>query len=474
MNRSVIGPPIFVDLDGTLTKTDMLYESAIFCIKNHPTRLLLCIFWIFKGVAYLKFKLSEGFTFDATLLPLNKDFYQFLVDEKAKGREIILATASNEAIAVEIVNSYPIFSSSVSSNEALNMKGEEKLKRILEMNSVFAYAGNSADDFKIFPFAAESILVAPTREAKRLKETIHFSAEFNDDPIRTTLWIKQLRMHQWLKNLLIFVPMLVSQSYTLNSIFVTTLAFLAFCFLASSTYIFNDLLDLESDRRHLRKRYRPLAAGNISIQHGIFVSGLLFLMSVIVASFLNKVFLGYLLVYLVSTLAYSLKFKKYIGIDVILLASLYTVRILAGAAVIGVPLSFWLLSFSMFIFFSLALVKRCAELKSLMQAGEKATSGRDYNTADYEVLLGLGTSSSLMSVLMYCFYANNNVLTKQYQEPTILWIAIPALAYWLSRMWIKTHRGEMLDDPIVYSLKDRGSLITIFFIVVVTLLAQIL
>ncbi len=250
--------------------------------------------------------------------------------------------------------------------------------------------------------------------------------------------------------------------------------FFSFSCLASATYIINDLLDLESDRSHSRKKLRPLAASQISIIGAASASVVLFLISFALALSFEGPFIYVLIAYLTVTLMYSFKIKQYIGMDVITLASLYTIRILAGAAILSVPLSFWLLSFSMFIFLSLALVKRCAELKSLEEDNTKMAKGRDYHVKDYGLLMSFGTSSALLSVLMFCFYINNNILNNQYQEPTILWVIVPALSYWLMRMWIKTHRGEMHDDPIVFSLRDAGSIITIGFIVVITLLAQLL
>ncbi|MGR5324828.1 UbiA family prenyltransferase, partial [Vibrio sp. DNB22_17_1] len=214
--------------------------------------------------------------------------------------------------------------------------------------------------------------------------------------------------------------------------------------------------------------------GVISIKSSVIV-GIVFLL---IASFIS-IFIGYqfaliLFSYLILTVLYSFKVKQYVGMDVVTLALLYTIRILAGAAAINVVASFWLLAFSIFIFLSLALVKRCSEIQTMEVDGQKSVKGRDYSPKDYSVLISFGASSALLSVLMFCFYINNNVLTDQYQQPDILWLIVPALCYWLMRMWIKTHRGEMHHDPIIFSLRDRGSIITIGFCGLVSIAAQVL
>ena len=234
------------------------------------------------------------------------------------------------------------------------------------------------------------------------------------------------------------------------------------------------MLDLESDRGHTRKRHRPLASGSISIKDGILAALILFVLATTIAVYLGFNFAIVLAAYLVLTLFYSFKIKQYVGMDVVCLALLYTVRIIAGAAAINVLVSFWLFAFSIFIFLSLALVKRCSEIQSMNAEGKHRANGRDYTIDDYTILQSFGASSAMLAVLMFCFYINNNVLTNQYQQPDILWLIVPALSYWLMRIWIKTQRGEMHDDPIVFSLRDRGSLITISFCGFIAIVAQII
>ncbi len=473
------GHPLYVDLDGTFIKSDMLLETFLAAMKVNPMTILYVFFWALRGRANLKQKLVEFSEVNVSLVPVNPETYAFLQAQKSVGREIVLATASNGAIAEKFVGHYPIFDRYIASSPELNLKGSKKLEKIKqETNGPFDYMGNSTEDFILFSEAERSFLVNPTKKALQKSKNGHSFSDKFDLSKKATFgaWLKQLRVYQWLKNGLIFVPILVANQFTDFSAVVSVLVgFVSFGLLASSTYIINDLVDLDSDRQHTRKRNRPLASCRISIADGVLVAGLLFVSSFSIAWHISSQFFITLIIYLIVTLTYSLKVKRYFGMDVIALASLYTIRIFAGAAIIGVTVSFWLLSFSMFVFLSLALVKRCAELIALkLETTEEQVSGRDYNTNDLTVFTSFGTTSSLIAVLMYCFYLNAEVLSNQYQEPKLLWLVLPALGYWLIRMWVKTLRGEMHDDPIVYSLKDKGSLISIAIMGILTVVAQTL
>lgn len=468
--------PLYVDLDGTYIKTDLLFESLISAVKSNPFVLIFCFFWVCKGKAYLKYKLSVIADINTNFMPLSPEFSKFLSKEKKSGRKIVLATASTEKYAKQIVENSNLFDGYICSTLSENLKGQKKLKKIKEISESFSYAGNDFSDFDIFNEAIESFLVNPSPSVLKKIKNNNITRIFDAPrPKNLMYWFKQLRIHQWLKNTLIFVPLLVSgMFFNLNNIITSFSAFISFSFLASATYIFNDLLDLEADRSHPRKKERPLASGKISIFNAIIASVMLILFSLIIALSTSNYFSLILLIYLILTLTYSFKIKQYIGMDVIMLALLYTVRIIAGAAVLGIHASFWLLAFSIFIFLSLALVKRCSEINFMQNIGKTRSNGRDYTVSDYAILESFGTSTAMLAVLTICFYINNNALTNQYQDPDILWSIIPAVCYWLMRMWIKTHRGEMYDDPIVFSLTDKGSLITIGFCCVITLVAQII
>lgn len=465
--------PLYVDLDGTFIKSDMLLESLFSAIKSSPWVIIFILPWLCKGRAFLKMRLSDLAQQDVLTIPTNPQTYQFLTQQKTAGRRIILATASNEKIAKAFVSAYPIFDDYIASNAIENLKGRHKLHKIQAITPEFSYMGNSIEDYVLFEHATESYLVAPTRAAKR--KTFTFTKMFDQQEKSTILLLlKELRVYQWVKNLLIFVPLFVSNAYTdMSLVLACVVGFLAFSLLASATYVLNDLVDLDADRIHQHKKHRPLASGDLSIFDAVVTAVVLLFISAALALSASVEFSVVLLVYLALTLSYSLKLKRYFAMDVIALASLYTIRIFAGAAIMGIAISFWLLSFSMFVFLSLALIKRCAELVTLKNQAKEQVSGRDYGVEDLSILSSFGTSSSLLSVLMYCFYINNDSLTSAFQEPDILWLSIPALGYWLMRMWVKTIRGEMHDDPIVFSLMDRGSIFAIGFIGLVTLAAQL-
>ncbi len=467
--------PLFVDLDGTYTKTDILFECFLIAFKRNPLIIFKCFFWLRHGIANLKYELSKKADLNTSSFPINPEFEYFLRKEKEKGRKLILATASTQKFAEQISDESSLFDGFICSSKTNNLKGSRKLEKIKESSTHFSYAGNELVDFEIFSHSTESFLVNPTKRSLKKVDDLPVTKIFDYNPSTIKIWIKQFRVHQWLKNLLIFVPLVVSGQFAnATSFLLVVIAFLAFSLLASATYILNDLLDLESDRLHPRKRNRPLAASTISIKNGIIASGLLFVVSALLAIAIGSSFTVVLVSYLFFTIFYSFKVKQYVGMDVVALALLYTIRIIAGAAAIGVIVSFWLFAFSIFIFLSLALVKRCSELKTMINDGKQSARGRDYNIEDYAILNSFGTSSAMLAVLMFCFYINNNVLTNQYQQPDILWLIVPGLCYWLMRMWIKTHRGEMHDDPIIFSLKDKGSLITIGLCGLTAIAAQIL
>ena len=444
-------------------------------IKN-PVYLFYLPFWLMSGIAHLKSQIAKRVTPDFKTLPLNPELLDFLQERKVNGWEIILATASNERIAEGIVNAFSIFDHCISSDDSTNLKSHRKLEKIKAMSEEFSYCGNSMDDIVIFQQANESILVNPSSK-KVSKAARSFISQTLDNKKENTMkfWIKQLRVYQWVKNTLVVVPLILSQSYLegLNTLYVIT-AFFCFSFLASATYIFNDILDIEADRVHPTKKFRPIAHGDISLPSAIIVALVIGLGSLATAYFISLNFLIVLTGYLCLTLFYSAKLKRYMGLDMVALAGLYTIRVVAGAAVIGEIVSFWLLSFSMFIFFALALVKRCAEMKMLEKKEKTKASGRDYSVDDYAVFMAFGAASSMMSVLMFAFYINSDVLENQYQSPEGLWLVLPALVYWLLRVWVKTHRGEMTDDPIIFAFKDRGSLILGLITGFIVLAAQIL
>ena len=463
---------IYVDLDGTLIKTDILYESVLLLIKWKFLYLFILPFWLLKGKCNLKYQISQLVDINPKTLPYNKSFLNYLKEQHKAGRKLILATATTEKYAQAIADYLGIFSQIIASTDKQNVSGSVKLEKIKSNTKDFTYAGNASIDMLIFPYAKESLIVNPTRGLKRKLSNIdNISQVFESD--NNTAWavFKAIRMYQWVKNSLLFVPILMSQQFTnIDAVLDVIMAFLSFSLLASATYIVNDLIDIPNDREHIRKKNRPLASGNISIPTAILMSLVLFIIAFIIAFNINIPFVYGLVFYLVLTLLYSFQLKSYILIDTIALALLYTTRIFVGALVINITPSLWLIAFSMFIFLSLALVKRCSELQTLIADEKIRTPGRDYTVPDTYILACMGVASGFISVLIVILYLNDTQSISQYRYPEILWLVCPLLLYWVGRMWIKTFRDEMHDDPIVFTIKDKGSLICIscIFAIIIT------
>lgn len=469
------GRPIVVDLDGTLTPTDTLVESTVKAVRQAPSNLLRLPFWLLAGRAGFKARVAGQTTLDASALPYNEALLAYLREQKAGGRPLILASAAHHSIVDAVAEHLGLFDHRISTRDTGNMKGETKLKAIREsIGDDFTYAGDHMVDLPIWRAASSAILVgASSRTTAAARSVTTVEKEFPKPPLRPKTLVSALRVHQWLKNFILFVPLVTSFSFlTPAKLINAVLAFLAFSIVASATYVMNDILDVENDRRHPRKRGRPFAAGALPITHGIALALALLLAGLLLAARISEPLLLSLIAYVALTTTYSWVLKAYILIDVIALSLLYALRILAGSLTIDVPVSAWLLAFSVFMFFSLALIKRCSELVMLDQRGADATQGRDYRVSDLAILWPIGTGSAVASVVVFGLFINDPVTQGRYQTPELLWLAALALIYWMTRLWVKTSRGEMHDDPVVYSVKDRGSRTTILAVVAITIAAH--
>ncbi len=476
-SRANVGvpPPLVVDLDGTLIKSDLLVEVFFTLLRVNFFYVFLTPFWLMKGKAHFKEQIFSRITVAPQLLPYHGSFLTFLKQQAQSGRKLILATACNERAARRVAEHLGIFHSVLASTRSVNLSGRRKLKAIVEAcgESQFDYAGNAQVDLQIWPHARNAILVNPSPGVeKAARKQARVEAVFLEGQQGISPYLKAIRPHQWLKNVLIFVPLLTAHTWLdAAAVSRSILAFAAFCLCASSVYLLNDLLDLSSDRAHPRKRHRPLASGDLQPLHGALASVVLLVAGVFVATLVSPLFTLIAAGYLSITLAYSLQLKCYVMMDTIILAGLYTVRVIAGVAAIEAVQSFWLLAFSMFIFLSLALVKRCAELNTVLNAGCSATTGRDYRVSDLEILRSMGTASGYLSVMVLALYINSEEVKALYSNPQYLWLLCPLMLYLVSRIWLKTGRGEMHDDPLIFAMKDRGSLYVIAGMILVTMLA---
>jgi 4-hydroxybenzoate polyprenyltransferase/phosphoserine phosphatase len=453
--------PLCVDLDGTLVKSDLMFESFFALCKRNILFILFCAIWLLKGKAYLKQQIAEHVDLDMRLLPYHKAFLSYLRDQHTQGRRLILCTASHEKFARQVAAHLGLFADVVASDGIINLAGENKLRRLIAMFGIggFDYAGNSHVDLTIWPHARRSILVNPAKGVQDAAERVsQVEQVFQEDQPQRQDYLRALRLHQWLKNILVFVPLVAAhQLDELTLVVQASLGFIAFCLCASSVYILNDLLDLSADRQHPRKQFRPFAKGALSIKSGTLLIPLLLIAALSITLALPEEFLLVLAIYYGFTLAYSLWLKKKVLVDVLVLAGLYTLRIIAGSAAVSIPLSFWLLAFSMFLFLSLALVKRYSELCSVLKTEHKFIQGRGYQVLDLTTLNSLGTSSGYLAVLVLALYINSYEISVHYTHVQLIWLLCPLLLYWISRIWVIASRGKMHDDPVVFTLQDRPS-----------------
>ena len=467
--------PLVVDLDGTLTPTDTLVESLVGMVKQSPLDVLRAPLHLLNGRADFKDWVAARAGVSPQRLPYREPLLAYLRAEKQKGRRIVLATAAHRSIAEGVSAHLGLFDAVIATQAGRNLKGEAKLDAIRkEIGGEFAYAGDSAADAPIWRAAKAAVLVGvPPAVADSIRKDVPVEREFSAERGGLGAWLRAFRVHQWMKNLLLFVPLLTAFSFLdVWKLVTTVIAFFAFSFAASASYVLNDLWDLENDRAHPRKRLRPFASGRIPIVQGLIASGTALVIALALAAAVSRGFLLMLLLYLALTSAYSWLLKERALIDVLTLSLLYTLRIIAGSVAIGIPASSWLLAFSAFMFLSLALVKRCAELVSLEQSGQEEAPGRDYRVGDLAVLWPLGVGAALSAVVVFGLFISAEETRQRYATPELLWLVALGLVYWLARLWIKTSRGRMDDDPLVYAIEDSGSLMAVSFMIAVTLVAH--
>ena len=452
--------PLAVDLDGTLIATDLLWEGVFLLIRKNPLYFFAAVYWALTGgPARLKCEIADRVDIDPASLPYRPEMLDRLGAERAAGRRLVLATGTPRKFADAIARHLGLFDLVLATDRAGNLTSRRKCAALEDAfgDGGFDYAGNSRHDLAIFDRARQSWIVAPDRAASRWQQRNGGELIATPKPTAKTL-LKMLRAHQWLKNSLIAVPMVLSHEYfNPGMIAACVIAFVSFSAAASAIYIVNDFFDLALDRRHATKRNRPFASGLLSMPFGIACAAGLLAVSLGAALFLPWQFAAVLAVYLATTTAYSLSLKRMLLIDVMTLAGLYTMRILAGAAATGTEVSFWLLAFSMFFFLSLALVKRFVELRTtVIKVGERI-AGRGYRAEDQEIIGQAGMASAFASALVLALYIDSDVVREQYSQPALIWPLAPIVLYMTMRIWILARRDEMHDDPIVFIIRDWRS-----------------
>jgi len=388
---------------------------------------------------------------------------------REQGARIILATASHGLLADVIAKHLDCFHEVLATRQ-VNLKG--KLKRDAIKANLFGapyiYVGDSWADLPIWRDASHSILIAPSL-LLRLRSRSYLGTNQTLMEQRPRLlailrrWLAAFRIHQWAKNVLILIPLVMAHKISdLKSLSGAAYAFLAFSLCASSVYVVNDLIDLEFDRLHKSKRHRPFAAGELSLLYGALAALLLAATSAVVGVKLGIIFLSVMGLYFITTLAYSLLLKRLVLIDAITLAALYAIRIFAGGVATNAAISKWLIIFSLFFFFSLAMAKRYAEINIIQ---EELVAGRGYFASDREAVGPLGIVAGLISVLVLVLYISSSDVALLYSRPDWLWFVAPPLLYWIGRIWLLTIRSELHHDPVIFALKDKPSYVVTAIIV---------
>ncbi|HEY3703985.1 MAG TPA: UbiA family prenyltransferase [Terracidiphilus sp.] len=453
--------PLCVDLDGTLVKSDTLIDSLLVLLRSKPFTALQLPAQVLKGKAAFKAFVTHTVSLDVTHLPYNRDLLHYLQAERAKGRDIYLATGADQRLAQRVADHLGIFAGVLGSDGATNLTGKNKLERLRSQlpGESFDYIGNDTPDLPLLAHSAEPMVANPTLRLRLKLGSIHPVRRFDQraHPLRS--FLKAIRVHQWAKNALIFFPLLLAHDFHPQRLLSALLAFASFSLAASATYIVNDLLDIEADRRHRRKRMRPFAAGDLSATQGFAIVASFLALAALGAGFLPTAFALWLLLYLATTIAYTGYLKRVPLVDVLILSGLYTLRLLAGSAATFTPISHWLAGFSIFLFLSLGIVKRFAELENLRASGTQPSNGRGYFLTDLEQLRTFGTSSAYAAVVIFAIYISGRDVTKLYHNPNYLWFVVPLMLLWLNRVWLLASRGKLDEDPVVFAITDRMSLL---------------
>lgn len=466
--------PLVVDLDGTLSRTDTLHEGLLALVTRDPKQLLHLPGWLTEGRAGLKARLADLGVVDPASLPLNEAVVETVKTARAEGRRTALVSAADHRQVTAVAEATGIFDEAYGSAEGQNLKGAHKAAFLAERYGAgsYDYIGDSRADLPVWEGARTAITVTAGPGLRSAAEAANDNIRHIDPPEgRARAMLRALRPHQWSKNALLFLPLLAAHDF--SQALSVLLGFVAFCLTASSVYVMNDLVDLAADRAHPRKCKRPFASGALSAATGAAMAAALLTGAVALGLATgNPLFLGVLALYLVVTFAYSLWLKRKLIVDVLVLAGLYTVRIIAGGVAASVVLSPWMLGFSMFLFLALAAVKRQAELTDQLVTG-RSSAGRAYEVEDLPILRGIAIAAGHAAVLVLALYISSDAVQTLYATPGLLWLIMPGLLYWILRMIMATHRGKMSDDPIVYAATDRTSLLIILACAAITLAASV-
>jgi len=455
--------PLCVDLDGTLIQTDLLVEGLVAILTNR--RLLGKLPRLFATRrAGFKRNVAALAAIDASLLPYNRPLLAYLREQKASGRRLVLATAADQCVAHAVAEHLDLFDEVISSDGEHNLKGEAKARALVARFGPrgFSYIGNESSDLPVWRAARSAIVVnAPRAVREEVDRSVPVEARFDEQPSLFRAALRAMRPHQWAKNVLVFVPLIMAHAVTDLTGWCNALAmFLAFCATASGIYLVNDLADLAADRQHPRKRHRPLASGALPLGMGAGLACVLLAVGFSLSATIGaSVVVG---IYAIASISYSLALKELPLVDVFMLAGLYTIRVLGGGVATGHRASLWLVAFSGFLFLGLALIKRTEEMAAVARSGGSRTAGRrGYFPGDVGILQTFGCSATFASGVVLALFVGSDAASSRYATPELLWGIVPLILFWQCRLWLSTARGHMHDDPIVYATRDWVSWIVV-------------
>jgi 4-hydroxybenzoate polyprenyltransferase/phosphoserine phosphatase len=463
--------PLAVDLDGTLVTTDTLFENAALLLKQKPWLILSMALWLLRGKAALKSEIANRARVNVEHLPFRPELIAWLQSESDGGRQIVLATGAHQVTADAVAAHLGFFHDVLATSDGVNLTGARKRDALVKRfgTSGFDYVGNGRDDVPVWMACRMSHIAGrghlPSGAAM-------WGTSFSGSPTKFGSWLRAARPYQWVKNVLVFIPALLNHHVDLRILAHLVITFFAFSFAASGTYIVNDLFDLESDRQHSRKRKRPLASGELTISQGVLTVVLLVAAGFGLSALVDMSLTIALFAYTLISLGYSIFLKNKPILDVVALAFLYTLRVYTGGVVAHAEISPWLFQFSIFLFLSLAFVKRYSELRRLRSLRKRDTPGRGYRLVDLALISQAGVGSGLIAGLVLALYADSREIQLLYPHPQVLWCVCPIFVYWIVRVWIIAHRGNMTDDPILFAFRDRVSYIVGCAIVAAVLLAM--
>lgn len=449
--------PMVLDVDGTYLKTDMLFECFWAGLGKNPSATIKTCFANFGNRAELKEKLAVIADLNCALLPINDDVEAIAQEAKAQGRAVHLASASDHGLVEAVAQTHGYEDGVFASDGLVNMKGAQKADALVDRfgEAGFDYAGNEPVDMAIWKKSDKAIVVGAPKEAAKLRSDNRSVIEVESTTSPRDL-IRAMRPHQWVKNILLFLPLFAAHNFSLTSWLSVLLGIIAFSAAASSIYIINDLLDLEADRLHEKKKHRPFASGAVPIKHGMILYVVLTAITLGISAQLGVEFVSVVVLYMFISLAYSMRLKRMRWVDVVILATLYTLRVVAGAAASGVEVSIYMLVFIFPIFITLGSVKRLTELFGA--ADDNLLPGRGYSRLDRRPLLYLGALGIVGALLLFFLYSLTDHAASLYPSQGLLWFALIPISAWLIRMLVLGYQGKQDYDPIVFALKDKQGL----------------